>query len=102
MATSDDKNDTSDTTDKPKDRDIDTLLQLTTYQGMTDTEIQKVIDYRVLAATQIATQNFESSAKMEQARRTAQEIINTQKSMADAAAENLKAAQAAYEKSLTL
>lgn len=37
--------DTSSTTSKP--RNIKELLTLTTYQGMTDDEIQLIIDYRV-------------------------------------------------------
>lgn len=35
------------TEEVPKDRDIAELLQLETYQGMTDGEIQKVIDWHV-------------------------------------------------------
>ena len=35
------------TEEVPKDRDIAELLQLETYQGMTDGEIQKVIDWYV-------------------------------------------------------
>lgn len=35
------------TEEAPKDRDIAELLQLETYQGMTDDEIQKVIDWYV-------------------------------------------------------
>lgn len=35
------------TEEVPKDRDIAKLLQLETYQGMTDGEIQKVIDWYV-------------------------------------------------------
>lgn len=35
------------TEETPKDRDIAELLQLDTYQGMTDGEIQKVIDWYV-------------------------------------------------------
>ena len=35
------------TEETPKDREISELLQLDTYQGMTDGEIQKVIDWYV-------------------------------------------------------
>ena len=35
------------TGETPKDREISELLQLDTYQGMTDGEIQKVIDWYV-------------------------------------------------------
>lgn len=52
MTTDTDENITVDTgetapEETPKDRDIAELLQLDTYQGMTDGEIQKVIDWYV-------------------------------------------------------
>lgn len=36
-------------------RDIDTLLALDTYQGMSDAEIQSIIDYKVSVAEERAT-----------------------------------------------
>lgn len=85
-----------------KDRDIDELLKLTTYQGMTDTEIQKVIDYKTLVAVQENTARYEASASQEQARRVANGIISAQKTVADTNAAALSAAQKAFEESLKL
>lgn len=42
--------DTGDSEHTPQKRDISTLLALGTYQGMTDEEIQSVIDYYVSLA----------------------------------------------------
>lgn len=36
-------------------RDINTLLELDTYQGMSDAEIQSIIDYKVSVAEERAT-----------------------------------------------
>lgn len=38
--------------DNSTDRDINILLQLDTYQGMTDSEIDSIIDYRIQRATE--------------------------------------------------
>lgn len=38
-------------------RDINVLLELGTYQGMSDAEIQSIIDYKVSVAEQDATAN---------------------------------------------
>lgn len=47
MTTDTDDTNVTTTEEKPKDREIAELLQLDTYHGMTDGEIQKVIDWYV-------------------------------------------------------
>lgn len=68
--TTDDANDieVSDTehgsTEEPKDRDISELISLGTYQGMTDGEIQKVIDWYVnLAHMDSETNAYRAAAQ---------------------------------------
>lgn len=51
-------NDRTQTEDKPNKRSISELMALKTYQGMTDEEIQSVIDFE----KQIATQNGKAEA----------------------------------------
>lgn len=56
------------------DIDIDTLLKAETYQGMTDEEVDAIIDYRVERAKVDAT----ISKDMEAHRELMQSLISTQ------------------------
>lgn len=56
-------------------RDVDTLLKLDTYQGMSDSEIESVIAYKVDAAVRDAT----ISADMETHLAMMRELMQTQR-----------------------
>lgn len=53
-------------------RDINVLLELDTYQGMSDAEIQSIIDYRVSVAVEEATNN----AHIDEAATNGRELIH--------------------------
>ena len=55
----------------PIERDIQQLLNETTYQGMTDSEIQKIIDYRV----SIAIMQAEGSYLVSSSRAILQQLL---------------------------
>lgn len=58
---------TTDTTDtQHEDRPIEDLLKLDTYQGMTDTEIAKVIQWHAMVAAKNAQANATAQALHEQ------------------------------------
>lgn len=60
MTTDDEATTTTDETtdtEERKDRSIQELLRLDTYQGMTDTEITSIVDYAVRQAATQAAQN---------------------------------------------
>lgn len=69
-------NDTSTSiTEEAKDRSVNELLKLTTYQGMTDSEIDSLIDYKV----NIARMNGMVDAKAAIMSETNNAIIEEQK-----------------------
>lgn len=49
-------------------RDIDVLLQLDTYQGMTDAEIQSIIDYKIAETQRNTIVNAELMQTVENSR----------------------------------
>jgi len=74
------------TNEQGKPRSIDELSRLDTFQGMTDEEIQRLMDYRA----KIAAERADSEARQ-------REQAETLKTLQDEAAKTREQAQASFE-----